>query len=336
MAGAIEVDAFEDRADLVVGFAHSRTDIDGSGSLFSRQNDNALSAELNVVVIKPDPGDTGQLSWTNTYQRIGSNFFSFANPFLTNDLEEVSTGLEYAGRSLTLRGEVARQENNVTGNAALPTDRAVLTRINGAYFPFATSEAPDWLGQLTVSFGAESGWTDRIRNTDTSVDVDARSTQIYLGLSAATQSLAWGVTGAVSDFEDNGNASADQRTWSSLGFVNWVPADWFNADASVQWQHGRTQTGRSDDITVDLSATAWVIEDTLSTSAGYAGAFSSERDGYEGWENYLELNWVPRKGHSLAVRAGAAGGDSIRELSRDDRPELFGRVVYRVSTDFSR
>lgn len=335
VAGAIAVDAFKGRANLEVGFAHSRTDLDGAQSILTRQNDNAVSGELNVIIVRPEPGEGGKIVWTSGYQRIGTSFFSFANPFLTSDLEEMSTGLEYSALSFTLQGEVVHQESNVADNAALPTDRAIITRLTGAYFPFATSEAPEWLGQLTVSFGIDTGWTDRIDRPAAYVDVEAQATQAYLGLSAATPKFSWGVTGAVADFEDDANGTADQRTWSSLVFASWTPNDWLSADTSVQWQHGIYTTGQSDDVSLSTSLTAWVIKDTLSTTAGYLGNFSSEAGSYEGWENYVELNWIPREGHSLAIRGGASGGDAILTPGRS-RVEYFGGLVYRITTDFSR
>jgi len=336
MAISARLSTFENRLSLRTSYANSRSDLDGSGAILNEQKGDALSATLDVVLLEPEPGETGRILWTTEYRKVEQNYFSFANPFLTTDLEQVATGMSFAGQSIALQANISRQENNVRDDPLLPKDRATKAGINGSYFPFATDGAPEWLGQAAVNFGVETGLTDRISQPVNFVDVDATGTQAYLGLSAGTSDFSWGVTGAVADFKDNANLLVDQRTWSTLGFMNWTPSDWLTIDGSAQWQHNRTSfSGQSDDFRLETNLEAWLIEDVLSTSAGYAAAVSSESAGYEGWESHLELNWFVAQGHSLSLRGGAANGDAIVTPGRNGR-EFFAGLVYRISTNVSQ
>jgi hypothetical protein len=232
---ALESHLANRRLRLRAEHAETRYDLDGRGSDFERDEDDAQSFLGLFHIWRGKAVGDRQANWNVGYEQkeIGLFFRSLANPSLPFDrsLKRVFSVMQVGGLSMQL--QLAREQDNVRNDPILPTLSNEL-----ATFALAWSPIPDldengdlvrrWYGQPTLSFSAQ--YSDQLHENlpvllaDSGVD---RQTSTYQGgISFQYDTLFWGINHSYGLEKDFGLFGSRNRHELS--------------DITVQWQAGQS------------------------------------------------------------------------------------------------
>ncbi len=337
-AAALRFSTLRDQLRFKAGFASTRFDADAEGSITESETGEAWNAGVDYEFIPSGDSDALEapsLRLSFDYLRIGGQYRSLANPFIFPDHEDFRATLEYSKGPFSLTSEALYQTTDVEDEANLPTDRNIQLNIGGSYSLYQGETPPNWLGNATLSFGAQGNDFDRTELADSAFAIDAhvQSAQVFAGFDTSYQTWGWGINHTITRYDDRIYEEQDRTDYTTGLSGNWLASEKINLGAGFQWIHAETAGADSGDtLTSNLSADLIFIPDILVNSSRYSFTISNISGAFEGGELTSELNWTPLSGITLGLRGNVIHGDGIESDAEFD--DLEGRLalILRIST----
>lgn len=218
----------KERFKLRAERAGTHFDFDGNDSVLDKKSDTASAA---LIEFSPWPQGkvvgNSSLQWASGigYQRTGLYFSSLANPSIPADITTSSaySRLQFGGFGVGL--SLDRQQNNVTDNPELSTQRNDQAALSANYSPqqLDNKEGPFWkilLGQPSLAFSYNRQHQRHLYlpagGFDVRQDVSQHSWQS--DVSFMHDSWSWSVSQMGGQQNDNTDTTSDQRSHqTSLG-----------------------------------------------------------------------------------------------------------------------
>jgi hypothetical protein len=260
-------------------FAVTRFDADGEGGFLGRQGDHAYTLLATFAPIDNKVVGDEAMTWSlgAGYQRVGTFFFSLANPALPADKRTLRLFSELGWGGLTVAAEAGRETDNVEGKERLPrveTDQAFLS---ATYSPI---EAPDsegalaWLGHPSVGLTTRVQRQEQISNPPgfAGLPTDNRTYFLQGNVGSSYESWGWNVAHAVTLFEDDTGGTPDTLNNLTDVSTHFNVAERVYLVPYLQWNTIDDRDGVDDITNVNLGvdAEAVLIQETLVATLNYS------------------------------------------------------------------
>lgn len=274
----------------------------------SRRDDEAIDAGVAAVPL-PDLTAGGQpLRWEVglTWQRVGTDFRTLANPGLPSDVETLQGYTRFGWGGHALEASASRGEDNVAGFEGLPrTASSQLSVQASAAFPVDEAGAGRLrrlIGSPRLTLGYQQGALETVDAPEawSGGEVDSRTREWQATAGSSYGRLDWSAGGRWGTSEDGTGAFPELRTTAADASLSLRPFEWL--DASLIGQRVLTRDVESG---LEQVATLLRAEVGLQVVPGRlrmtAGLQSDRQDGGEGSTDLrtealdLALEWTALK-----------------------------------------
>ena len=319
------------RYGVDVGWAE--WDEDAELAVFPKVDGTAVLALVEYDVFGFD--NPSSLTFGLAYERVDATYFSLANTSLPSGREDIQLSFDWASEASSVGGLVNHQLTNTGGPSDEPVDRILTFNLYGSHIPYATSVAPTWLGDPSLSFDLQVISIRRKETPPAAIPPeDEDSVDALVGLYVQRETFGWGVGYGFGHIDDRTANNFDETTHSLDWSVDWQVGDLTTVGGSGYVTRFDNVDGIYTDTSLQIDATREFPDWALTWAAGVGYEDFGAPGSQDGMALTTDLTWAFAPAADLVLSGTWAEGGKAEETLDD--PEWSVGLMLRARTNFFR